>query len=131
MRMLTTILILMISIPVFAPEEKSLCVVQPEEINYYALLIKAVVMVESNGNNMAFNPSEGAVGAFQIRQCRISHYNQLTGSNHALIDCYDYNLSRKVFLYFARGKDYETAARNWNGRWDLTKNYWKQIKSKL
>ncbi len=125
------IFILLFSIPVIAPGYKTLCIVRTEPINYYENLIQAVVKVESNGNRYAFNALEGAIGAFQIRECRIQHYNRLTGSKYVLNDCYDYELSRKVFLYFCQDRNYELVARSWNGTGEMTKQYWNKIKANL
>lgn len=121
----------MTTLPVTAPREDVLYIAETEAINYYDPLIKAIVDVESKGNVYAFNFFEQAVGAFQIRPCRINHYNELTGSNYTTDDCFDYELSREIFIYFAKGKSYERAARDWNGKWSLTKNYWKRVKSRL
>ena len=103
-------------------------IVQPEEISYYTSLIKAITTIESNNGKYVFNKKEGAVGYFQIRQCRVDHYNRLKGTNYKLEDFYDYNLSRDMFLYFAKGKSYEKAAKDWNGSGPMVKVYWKKIK---
>lgn len=97
----------------------------------YEQLVKAVVKIESNGNTLAFNVSENAVGAFQIRPCRIKHYNKLNNTNYKHKDCYDYDLSEKIFLFFAEGKDYEQAAKNWNGSGPMTEIYWKKVKQQI
>ena len=102
-------------------------VVDPQRIDYEPL-IKAIVQWESKGNHFAFNALENAVGAFQIRQCRIDHYNQLAGTNYTLEDCYDYSLSKRIFMYFAYGKDWERAAKDWNGSGPMTVTYWENVK---
>ena len=111
--MIAIILMLMISISIMAPVEKVFYLERPEEINYYDRLIKAIIAVESNGNVYAFNYMEQAAGPMQIRPCRINHYNQLAGSNYIISDCFDLELSRKVFLYFTQGRSYEVIARAW------------------
>ena len=91
-------------------------------------------MVESAGDTLAFNQLEEAVGAFQIRQIRLLDYYQRTGINYTIEECYNFNISKEVFLYYARltgYQDYETIARNWNGSGDATLDYWKKIKSNL
>lgn len=97
----------------------------------YESLVKAIVSVESNGNPLAYNKAEGAVGAFQIRQCRIKHYNKLTGKNYTHEDMYDFDKAKEVFLYFAAGKSFEQAAKNWNGSGPMTINYWKKVQKAL
>lgn len=94
-------------------------------------LMTAIVKVESGGNNLAINKIEDAHGAFQIRQCRIEHYNKLTGNHYTVQDMHDYNKAKEVFLYFAEGKSFETAAKNWNGSGPMTEIYWKKVKANL
>lgn len=129
--MILMFVILMFSVPLYAPFEKVVYIERSEPINYYDPLIKAIVDYESKGDVFAFNFLEQAAGPMQIRPCRIDHYNKLTGSNYTLSDCFDMKLSRKVFLRFTNGKDWEHAAKNWNGSGPMTINYWKQIKKRL
>ena len=114
-----------------APGYSTLCIIQPQEINEYERLINAVTWVESRHGRYVYNADENAVGWFQIREIRVKHYNKLRGTNYVLEDFYDYELSREMFLYFAVGKSYEKAARNWNGRWKLTSGYWKKVRDNL
>ena len=130
-RMLLTTIIILFSLKAFCPVENVLYIERPPQISYYEPLIVAVTWVESRGYELALNVKEQAVGPMQIRQCRIDHYNQLTKSNYKLEDCFDFELSRKVFLYFAQGKTYERAARSWNGSGPMTKVYWNRVKKQL
>jgi hypothetical protein len=102
-----------------------------EQIRYWQSIIEAVVWVESRGDTFAYNEKENAVGAFQIRQCRVDHYNKLKGTKYKLKDFFDYNLSKEMFLYFAEGKDFETACKKWNGSGKMTLTYWKKVKARL
>ena len=95
----------------------------------YDRLIEAVSRYESNNIDSAYNEKEGAVGRLQIRLCRIEHYNRLTGKNYTHEDMYDFKKAREVFLYFAKGKTYEQAAKNWNGSGPMTITYWEKVKS--
>lgn len=107
---------------------------EPKQINvwaYYEPLIKAVATVESNNNTLAYNATEGAVGALQIRQCRLDHYNKLNKSDYKLSDCYNYETARRIFLYFAAGKSYEQAAKDWNGSGPMTNIYWQKVNKEL
>jgi hypothetical protein len=81
--------------------------------------------------SFAFNALENAVGAFQIRQCRIEHYNKLTGKNYTLDDMYDFNKAKEVFLHFAAGKSFEKAAKSWNGSGPMTETYWQKVQKHL
>jgi len=103
-------------------------------INGYDRLILALVQVESAGDTLAYNLLEEATGAFQIRPIRLLDYYQRTGINYILEDCYNYEISKEVFLYYARQtghRDYETIARNWNGSGEMTLDYWKKVKANL
>ena len=93
-------------------------------------LIKAVVIVESTGDTLAFNKLEEAYGAFQIRPIRILDYNRRTGKNYKIEDCYNYKISEEMFLYYAvmnNSFDYQSIARNWNGSGVMTLDYWKKV----
>lgn len=119
------------AVTVYAPGLLCGYVLLSVPINGFDPLIKAVVFVESSGGKHLYNADENAVGAFQIRQIRIDDYNRLTGSHYTLNDCYDFEVSKKVFLYFAKNKSYEMAARSWNGSGRKTEIYWKKIQVRL
>ena len=117
-----------------APDSNGFIVFESPAVNPYRDLMYAIGMVETEGNIMAYNDIENAVGIFQIRQVRIDDYNRRTGSNYALADMFDPELSEKVFLYFAsKYKPYELEkiAKAWNGSGPRTEYYWKRIKEYL
>ena len=118
-----------------APPYTSLYIERAIEFNYYTPLIKAVVMVESCNGKYTYNAEEGAVGWFQIRNCRVQEYNKEKGTNYVLTDFYNYELSREMFLHYTRGRDYETIARAWcageAGTKKASEKYWKKIMSQL
>lgn len=126
-----TLFITLFTLHLKAPENRCLYIAEAEGINYYEPLIKAIVQVESKNGQYLYNPKEGAVGYFQIRQCRLDDYNKKTGSHYKLQDCYDYELSRRIFLYYSHGKNYEKAARDWNGSGYKTITYWNKVKMYL
>lgn len=129
-----TILLLMVSIKAAAPNLKFFYINAPEPINAYERLIRAVVMVESGGDFMAYNILEEATGAFQIRPIRLLDYNLRTGNDYKIEECYNFNLSREIFLYYANLigiPHYETIARNWNGSGEATQEYWDKVKFNL
>ncbi len=117
-----------------APETSVTFILASEPVDAYERLIKAVVKVESAGNTLAYNLIEEAVGAFQIRPIRILDYNRRTGKNYKIENCYNFDISKEVFLYYARKigyPDYETIARNWNGSGETTQGYWEKVKLNL
>lgn len=106
----------------------------------YEPLMEAIYTYESTRNPLAYNKMENACGGFQIRPKRIEHYNNLNGTNYTVEDCYDLQISRKVFLYFtnhnARGqhipnKSWEQAAKDWNGSGKMTIAYWEEVKKRI
>lgn len=102
------------------------------EIKPYEEILQAVMQVESNGNVLAYNAEEQAVGCLQIRQCRVDHFNQLSGKNYTLQDMYDYSKAVEVFMLFAdRLHDYEKIARRWNGSGPMTDIYWSKVQKHL
>ena len=133
MKYLFMTVFLLASLKLLAPyNERSVVIFIPDEITRYESLIKAVVRVESNGDNFAINVKEQAIGAFQIRQCRIEHFNQLSGKNYKLEEMFDYSKAREVFLFFAkRLKDNERIAKRWNGSGPMTEVYWNKVKKLL
>jgi len=117
-----------------APDIKVTYILNNESVDAYERLIKAVIQVESAGDTFAFNLSEEAAGAFQIRPIRLLDYYQRTGNNYQIEDCYNFEISKEIFLYYARQigyPDYETIARNWNGSGNITLDYWEKVKSNL
>lgn len=137
LRCLKSLLLILFSLPFIrtsAPDLNVIYIWSAKPINGYDRLIEALVQVESAGDTLAYNLSEEATGAFQIRPIRLLDYYQRTGISYNLEDCYNYDISKEVFLYYARltgHRDYETIARNWNGSGDMTLDYWKKVKANL
>jgi hypothetical protein len=119
------------------PPDYCLPIKRAEGIKPYWRVYQAVRQVESSCNPFAYNPTEGAVGELQIRKCRVDHYNNLTGKNYTLVDCYDPEISKEIFMYFAEKlKDSERICREWNGgalgRYKpSTEIYWRKIQKLL
>ena len=117
-----------------SPDTKFVFIPAPEPVDGYGRLIKAVVQVESKGDTLAFNPKERAIGAFQIRPIRLKDYNRRTGKNYKQEDCYNYEISKEIFLYYAKKHkypDFESIARSWNGSGRSTLAYWQKVKAFL
>ncbi len=117
-----------------APDDKFAYIIMSEPVDAFDRLVKAVVQVESFGDTMANNLFEEAVGAFQIRPIRLLDYNRRTGNKYKMEDCFNYDISRKIFLFYAHRigfPRYEKIARNWNGSGETTQDYWEKVKSFL
>ena len=122
---------LLFSAKAAAPEFKVFYIMAPKPVDAYERIIHAIVLVESKGDNSARNLIEEATGAFQIRPIRLRDYNQRTGNNYKMEDCYNYQISKKIFLFYANRigyPDYESIARKWNGSGKTTLDYWEKVK---
>ena len=117
-----------------APESNTFNVIADAGIKPFAVLINAIAMVETMGNNLAYNELENAVGKLQIRQVRLDEYNRRTGNRLKLTDMFDPVNSERVFLYFASlagPYHFERIAKRWNGSGPKTELYWERIKHHL
>jgi len=133
-RQVKCLLILLLSMSVTrapAPGLNVIYIIAAEPVDPFEVLVNAIVQVESLGDPLAYNHAEEAVGAFQIRPIRVLDYNQRTGKNIKIENCYSYEVSKEIFLYYARltgYPHYETIARNWNGSGEMTTEYWRRVK---
>lgn len=134
MKSLLFIFFLLISIRVTAPDLNLVFIASTGPVDAYDRLINAVIQVESAGITMAYNLAEKATGPLQIRPIRLLDYNRRTGNNRTLEECYDLEVSKEIFMYYARitgYPHYELIARNWNGSGKMTIEYWKKVKAYL
>jgi len=120
MRKLLLLLIfgLIPSLAAIAPEYRVQYIEPGGKIEPFKSIFNAVAMVESNMNPNAYNKAENAVGIVQIREIRIRDYNKRANKNYKLTDCYDPEISRIVFMYYAREigwRNQEKLIRCWNG----------------
>ncbi len=117
-----------------APEIKAVLMIQTEPVNPYKRLIKAIGMVETRCDTMAYNSIEEATGFLQIRPVRLKDYNQRTGKSIRKTELYNSRTSEEIFLYYAEKigpYDFEKIARRWNGSGHSTIHYWNMIRKYL
>ena len=127
-------ILLAFSLKVSAPCWKSLTIYEFPPDEPYNKLVFAIGMVETKGDTLAYNTLEEAIGIFQIRPIRLKDYNQRTGKSFKREDLFNYEISKKIFLYYADltgPYKFEQIARNWNGSGLLTTSYWYKIKQYL
>jgi hypothetical protein len=128
-KMASLVILLMLSQILPAPGLKVFPVSGGEVINPYTCITDAVAAVESGGGINIFNEKENAVGWFGIREIRVKDYNTQTGKNITLEQCYDYQVSKTIFLYYAcrfRPDQAREIARDWNK--SKTEIYWNRVK---
>jgi uncharacterized protein YhfF len=130
-KMMLILLFGLITGGLFAPEYKVVYITTPEKISSYDRLFEAVCMVESSMRTTIVNEKEQAYGIAQIRQIRLNDFNKKTNKHYTLEDCFNVDVSKEIFLFYVGDKSFEQAARDWNGRWDLTLNYWKKVQKYL
>ena len=117
-----------------APDIRTLVIPETAPVEPFDRLIHAIGMVEVKGDTTAYNETEQAAGFFQIRPVRLDDFNRRTGNKYTLNDMFDFNIARKVFLYYASQigpYDYEKIARNWNGSGYKTRLYWNRVRKYL
>jgi hypothetical protein len=127
------ILLLLIPVDLFAPKYGAVPILSHEPINPYEKIIKAVTIVESAEGKYLYNPAEEAIGWFQVRKIRLDDYNFRTGESITHEECYDYEVGRKIFLYYISQIDYrdiKAIAINWNGVSERNL-YYKKLKATL
>ena len=118
----------------FAPASETLIVIDTTPVQPFKKLINAIGMVETRYDTLAYNLDEDAVGFFQIRPIRLLDFNKRTESTYSMNDLFRYNISEKIFLYYASEigpYDFERIARDWNGSGKSTVQYWNQVKKYL
>jgi hypothetical protein len=124
----------MIPLAGLAPRTKIITIAMTLPIEPFKTLMRATSWVESLDNPNALNHSEMAVGLFQIRPIRLKDYNARTGSRLKLKDCYNPDISKKIWLYYAsqfHPEDQEKISKAWNGRGKSNEIYWQKIKKRL
>lgn len=109
-------------------------------ITNLAMVLAAVIMVESSGNLEAVNEAEQAYGATQIRQLALDDLNQYYGTSYLLQDFLgNEQLARWAFIHYPRlygAKTPEECCRAWNSgskwreKYHLTDGYWQKVRNK-
>jgi hypothetical protein len=133
-KLASTGFLLALTFRVFAPASDSLPVVRVHPLEPYKNLIHAIGMIETQFDTLAYNPLEEAAGYFQIRPIRLMDYNSRTGNKYVKNDLFNYEVSEKIFLYYASDVgpyNLERIARTWNGSGKNTLLYWEQVKKFL
>jgi hypothetical protein len=131
---LTAFLLLSAVFRASSPCMNSLIIFEKSPVEPYKKLVYAIGFVETMNDTMAYNPFEQAAGIFQIRPIRLKEYNNQTGMKYRMEDLFKYEISERIFLYFADQVgpyNFEQIARRWNGSGNMTTFYWNRIKQFL
>lgn len=101
--------------------------------------LHAVRIVESGLNDYAVGAA-GDIGPLQITKIRLEDYNQRTGKNYTTQDCFSWEVSKEIFLFYAHKIGFipdniEELARRWNrsSLWQDEKGlqYWSKVQKHL
>lgn len=133
MKPFISILFLLVSLKVFAPATNLTPVIRPVPDNPYLPIFAASVEVESKGDRYAWNKAEDARGLVQCRQMKLDDYNLETGNNYTLQDCFDPEVSKKIWMHFAvkcEPWDIQGVCYGWNG-YSKTNYYFKKVSELL
>jgi hypothetical protein len=128
---LTAFLFVSVVFKASSPCIDSLIIFETPPVEPYKKLVYAIGFVETMNDTMAYNPFEQAAGIFQIRPIRLKEYNIQTGMRYRMEDLFRYEVSERIFLYFADQAgpyNFEQIARSWNGSGKMTTFYWNRIK---
>ena len=135
MKALLIIIFLSLSIQLLAPGGVRYGYIKAEDaINGFERLWWAICYVETRHNadtwviDINGLPS---VGISCIQEPRVRHYNRLTGKSYTLADCLSIDVSKEIFMFFAEGKTFEQASKDWNGSGAMTIAYWEKVKKAL
>lgn len=102
-------------------------------------LLLAIRITESGLNDLAVG-SALDVGPLQITPIRLADYNQKTGKSYSHSDCFSWEVSREIFLYYAHQigiapDKWEEISRRWNRafEWQDEKGqqYWTKVNNQL
>lgn len=111
-------ILLMFCLKLSAPPNQSLIIFEGESVKPYNAILKACYQIESSNGRDTLNVVENAVGGFGIRPIRLKDYNQRTGKNITLNECYNFEVSKMIFLYYVSQCDYRDIkgmSIAWNG----------------
>ena len=134
MRLLLIILFLALFSPIQTVSLKVVPIPISEAVNPFESIIRAIVTVESGNDNLAHNISEDSRGAFQIRKIRIDDFNNRTGKSYTHDQCFDYEISKQIFLYYASQigpGNIDKIIMRWNGKGKMAEEYLKKVKKHL
>ena len=122
-----------------APPNGAGVVFESEGMNPFQDLWQATCQVESSGNRFAIGDNGKSYGIAQIQKSRLDDFYNRTGIRFELIDMFDVDNSRKVFMHYANlhgPYKSEQICREWNSgpRWrqiKATKKYYQKIQKHL
>lgn len=126
------IILILFSLRLFAPATNTLVIVTGEAIQPYEKLWNVTCFIESSYRPNVIGDSGQSYGIVQIQQVRLDDYFKKTGIRYSLTDCFDVEISKKIWLYYASQFDYrdnKAISKDWNK--SKTNRYWNKINHEL
>ena len=128
MTLITTLLFLELSAP---SAEYYPVILMEEPLNNLEAIWWGVCKIESNHNSDVWiidTNGKPSIGIAQIQQSRVDHFNRLTGKDYKHEDCFDAEISKEIFMFFARriGNE-EQLIKSWNGSGPMTEIYYRKV----
>ena len=132
-------ILLLFSLSLSAPIDTRAVIIQPEAIQPYEALFNITCKVESSHRPNVIGDHGESFGIAQIQQIRLDDYFNLTGISYTTADCFNVDVSREIFLFFAdRIGPYnmEAISRCWNGgpngmNMESTEKYYLKVQKAL
>jgi len=103
-------------------------------------LVKAIIQVESAGDDGAVGDGGKSVGCLQITEQMVDDVNRISGLGYQYTDRTDRQKSIQMYCiytnHYSNNESDEVKARRWNGgpngdRKQATVEYWRKVKSHL
>ena len=103
--------------------------------NSFTDLIQAIRIVESGNIDTLVGPDQDT-GPLQITPPRLNDYNKNTGKNYKIEDCFNFEISKEIFIFYANriGKhksNWEEISRRWNAasnyKGEAATIYWQKV----
>ena len=134
--MLTLISILILfTLQLKAPADGRVVIIKDDPVRPYERASKAVDIVETNCDPFAIGDTtlqSWSYGIKQIRQIKLDWYNDRTGNQYTLKDCFDVSVSNEIFMYhMMQYNDINLAIRRWNGSGKKTYKYLAKVSKHL
>ena len=102
------------------------------------ILILALIMVESNGNDQAIGDNRKAYGCLQIHAIMVQDVNRIAKTNYKHTDAFTRRHAVAICRIYLNhyGGNWEEMARKWNGgpkghKKEATTKYWHKVQRNL
>lgn len=131
-KLFTILLFLMLFKSLPAPGYATLVVTRESAIEPYEKLWKITCFIESTNRPYVIGDNGESYGIAQIQQVRLDDYFEKTGIRYSVADCFNVDVSKKIWLYYASQFDYrdiKSISKDWNK--SKTNRYYLKVKNEF